>query len=217
VHCRSLIVQGWLALAQLLPAWASELAESKTNAGHIERDLKYEDIINGRLDDAGPPEDGRRLGLRLITPDNRAGYLEGAQARELLAPAATPEAFSFISNRLLVMKEAVLDFARRHGLPQPSWWGNATGGSQEGKSVELTNVAPRRAPITPAAAVVGTWTAPRPRKGPAPGTVDRFGESDRALFPEIERIMREGHETVHAAALELASARKIQGGGTPES
>jgi hypothetical protein len=133
--------RGWLTLAQLLPAWASELADSKTNADQIERDLKH----------------------------------------------------------------------------FPSWWGNATGGSQEGKSVELTNVAPRRAPITPAAAVVGTWTAPRPRKGPAPGTVDRFGESDRALFPEIERIMREGHETVHAAALELASAGKIQGGGTPES
>ena len=40
---------------------------------------------------------------------------------------------------------------------------------------------------------------------------------DRALFPEIECIMRDGHKSVHAAALELASAGKVQGSGTPES
>jgi hypothetical protein len=30
--------------------------------------------------------------------------------------------FSFVSSRILIMKEAVLDFARRHELPPPSWW-----------------------------------------------------------------------------------------------
>jgi hypothetical protein len=78
------------------------------------------------------------------------------------------------------------------------------------------DVVPQPAPITPGAPA-GTGTARRSRKGPAPGTVDRFGESDRALFPEIERIMREGRKSVHAAALEVASAGKVQGGGTPES
>ena len=126
--------KGWLTLAQLLPAWASKLAESRTNADRIERDLKQlliEDIINGRLDDAGPLADGRRLGLRNITPDNRAGYLEGHQARELLMPADTPAAFSFVSHRLVVMKEAVLDFARRHELPPPSWWTDASKATKE--------------------------------------------------------------------------------------
>jgi hypothetical protein len=66
-------------------------------------------------------------------------------------------------------------------------------------------------------APVSTRTAGQARKGPTPGAVDRFGESDRALFPEIERIMRESHKSVHAAALEVASAGKVQGGGTPES
>jgi len=119
----------WLTLAQLLPAWASELAERKKDANQIERDLGHiliEDIINDRLDDAGPLEGGRRLGLLLITPENRAGYLDGQQARELLMPAGTPAAFSFVSNRLLVLKVAVLDFARRHKLPPPSWWTDAS-------------------------------------------------------------------------------------------
>jgi hypothetical protein len=111
----------WLTVAQLLPAWAGELAEVLsesrmweihksrfdeslanlymrrfvlgwkmlglerslgsrivtyaddlviTNASKVEHDLKYflvTDIINGRLDDTGPLEDGARLGLRLVT------------------------------------------------------------------------------------------------------------------------------------------------------
>jgi hypothetical protein len=124
----------WLTLAQLLPAWASELAERKKDANQIERDLGHiliEDIVNDRLDDAGPLEGGRRLGLRLITPENRAGYLDRQQARELLMPAGTPAAFSFFSHRLVVMKEAVLDFARRHELPPPSWWTDASTATKE--------------------------------------------------------------------------------------
>jgi hypothetical protein len=122
--------KGWLTLAQLLPAWASELADGKTNGSQIEQDLRHfiiEDIMNGRLDDAGPLEDGRRLGLRIITPENRAGYLEGQQAGELLTLAReSAEEFSFVSHRLVLMKEAVLDFARRYQLPPPSWWTDAT-------------------------------------------------------------------------------------------
>jgi hypothetical protein len=121
--------KGWLTLAQLIPAWASELSDGKTNASQIEHDLKHfimEDIMNGRLDDAGPLDDGRRLGLRIITPENRAGYLEGQQASELLIRAReSPEGFSFVSRHLVLMKEAVLDFARRHQLPSPSWWTDA--------------------------------------------------------------------------------------------
>ena len=126
--------KGWLTLAQLLPAWASELAEGKRDANQIERDLRHfliEDIINGRLDDAGPLRDGRRLGLRFITPENRAGYLEGHQARELITAGGTPAAYSFVSNRLLVLKEAVLDFARRHKVPPPSWWTDASRAANE--------------------------------------------------------------------------------------
>src|SRR5262249_878023 len=44
--------KGWLTLAQLIPAWASELADGKTNASRIEHDLKHfimEDIMNEAL------------------------------------------------------------------------------------------------------------------------------------------------------------------------
>jgi hypothetical protein len=75
------------------------------------------DIINGRLDDSGPLVDGRRLGLRLITPESKAAFIEGAQ---LLDPIRTKEAW--LLHRVVIRKEAVLDFAQRHQLPSPSWW-----------------------------------------------------------------------------------------------
>jgi hypothetical protein len=119
--------KGSLTLAQLVAAWASELTKGQTSASQIENDLVHslmEDIINGRLDDAGPLEDGRRSGLRFII-ENRARYLEGRQAGEALEVAARSD-FSSFSHRLILMKEAVLDFARRHQLPPPSWWTDAT-------------------------------------------------------------------------------------------
>jgi hypothetical protein len=77
-----------------------------------------EDMKSGRLDYAGPLADDRRLGLRLITPDNRAGYLDGRQARELPMPAGTPRRiFVCFASALMMMKVAVLGFARRHELP----------------------------------------------------------------------------------------------------
>jgi hypothetical protein len=60
-------------------------------------------------------------------------------------------------------------------------------------------------------------SARKTRHGPARGAVDRFGKSDRALFPQMKRIMRTGPKTAYAAALELASAKKIMGTGTSES
>lgn len=55
------------------------------------------------------------------------------------------------------------------------------------------------------------------RRGPAPGTVSRYGEKDGALFSEIDRLMRDSHLSVHGAALELARAGKIAGAGTMDS
>lgn len=52
------------------------------------------------------------------------------------------------------------------------------------------------------------------RRGPEPGTLNRYGEADRALFPEIERIKREHLVSVTAAALMLAEG-KIEGKAVP--
>jgi hypothetical protein len=47
--------------------------------------------------------------------------------------------------------------------------------------------------------------------------VDRYSESDRKLFPELERIMRERKVSVTSAANILAEDNKIEGVGSPAS
>ena len=112
---------GWLTLAQLTRAWGPELA-NEGEADQSIQDLRHilmEDILNGRLDESGPLRDEQRSGLRLITPENKAGIIQGHHVRSLL-DISTP--ISWISHHVLVLKEAVLDFARRRELPPPSWW-----------------------------------------------------------------------------------------------
>jgi hypothetical protein len=78
--------EGWLTIAQLTHAWARELDESKGEASRLEHDLRrllLEDILNGRLDDAGPLREGRRLGLRLIIQNSPPAFLEGDQVKGL--------------------------------------------------------------------------------------------------------------------------------------
>jgi hypothetical protein len=118
--------EGWLTIARLAHAWAPELAGSKGDASQFERDLRQfllEDILNCRLDDAGPFREGRRLGLRLIIQDSPPGFLEGNEVKGLLGVWGNGP---YLWNRILVMKEAVLDFADRRQLPPPSWWADRT-------------------------------------------------------------------------------------------
>jgi hypothetical protein len=133
--------KGWLTVAQLVSSWAPELA-AKTNPARAEHDLMQvliEDIVNGRLDDAGPLTDGRRLGLRIITPEGQAGFIEGHQVRDLIVPGGIT---SFVTNRLVVLKDAVLDFARRHELPPPSWWADAANESNSTNDTATDAAAP---------------------------------------------------------------------------
>jgi hypothetical protein len=67
------------------------------------------------------------------------------------------------------------------------------------------------APITP-----GT-KLPRRRPGPKRGEVDRYGEADRGLFPELQRMMREENLSSTAAAQKLADLDKVGGDGTKQS
>jgi hypothetical protein len=66
-----------------------------------------------------------------------------------------------------------------------------------------------------------TGTGRKGPRGPQPGTLDRYGEADRALFPEIERIQRECNASVTAAALMLAEGKidgkEVPGAGAPLS
>ena len=104
--------KGWLAVNQLARAWAGELPGAEKDPKRFEQDLAHlllEDVANGRLDDAGPFVEGRRLGLRIVTPDFRAGFLEGRQILDALRSGGDAE---FLGHRIVVMKEAALTFAQ---------------------------------------------------------------------------------------------------------
>ena len=85
--------------------------------------------------------------------------------------------------------------------------------------VEIVELFAEQAILPPAspAATAGMDPSQRTRRGPQRGTVDRFGEADRALFPQMKRLVEKAHKSAHAAALELASAGKIKGAGTEKS
>jgi hypothetical protein len=53
------------------------------------------------------------------------------------------------------------------------------------------------------------------RRGPLPGAIDRY--NDEALFPDIDRMTVDERMSVHAAALKLAYAGKVEGIGSKES
>jgi hypothetical protein len=63
-----------------------------------------------------------------------------------------------------------------------------------------------------------THSPPRKsRRGPKPGTVRRFDEKDRALFPQIDRLVQEEKLSATAATRMLAEDRKVAGHGDPTS
>jgi hypothetical protein len=55
--------------------------------------------------------------LRLITPDHKAGLIAGHQLNDLMRTDR-----GRVMHNVVVMKEAVLDFAKRHRLRLPTWW-----------------------------------------------------------------------------------------------
>jgi hypothetical protein len=54
-------------------------------------------------------------------------------------------------------------------------------------------------------------------KGPVRGEIDRFGDADRALFPEIERLMKSQRRSVTEAVRILADEHKLAGRGSLDS
>jgi hypothetical protein len=150
----------FLTVPQLTGAWATEL-------GAPEYELRHElleDIVNGRFDASGPRYGGQQSGLRLITPpEGRVGFITGQEVRALIQPGLKPWPLDWI----VVMKEAVLDFARRRGLPPPSWWA-ASVGITPGAAPNVANAS--TAPVSgtaipePVPVISATPRGPRPRK-----------------------------------------------------
>jgi hypothetical protein len=60
------------------------------------------------------------------------------------------------------------------------------------------------------------WLSPS-RRGPAPGAIGRYAADDRALFSEIDRIMKETKKSVTEAVRQLDYKGNVKGRGTSES
>jgi hypothetical protein len=114
--------QKCLTIFELTRAWGSELAKGGGEAEQHVHDLTrilMQDIVNGHLDDSGPFWNGRRSGVGCITANYKVGFIEGRYLLELATSELTK---NWILHYVVVMKEAVLDFASRHEIPPPSWW-----------------------------------------------------------------------------------------------
>jgi hypothetical protein len=105
----------FLTLAELIVTWARELDPNDPTIVAALAHILKQDIANGRLDNAGPLENGETQGIYLITPANKAGYVKGRDIDLRILRT------DWISDQIIVMREAALDFARRQGIPL-SWW-----------------------------------------------------------------------------------------------
>lgn len=68
-----------------------------------------------------------------------------------------------------------------------------------------------------AAAGSGAAVAATSTQRPCTGHGGSLWESDRKLYPEVERLMRDEHKSATAAARQLAEAGQVVGAGTEES
>ncbi len=185
----------WLTVAQLVGAWGPELGRRVPDPSRVEPDLVHElleDIVNGRFDNSGPLREGHRSGLQLITPDCRAGFLAGHDVRDLIRFGIEP----WLLHRIVVMKEAVLDFARRRQLPPPSWWDTPVGAATDGVSVSADTT-----PISGATSQNPTLAISGRRRGPRP----KFERIREEMRKDIRQRRRTVTELQNMLEKELAS------------
>src|SRR5438128_1549057 len=101
--------QPHLTLAQLAHAWAPEVDPRDPDAVNRLAHILKLDIANGLFDAvAGKP------GFSIVMAGGLSGAINGRNAVEFLQA-------KLASDYIVVTKEAALDFARRRGLPAPSW------------------------------------------------------------------------------------------------
>jgi hypothetical protein len=190
--------QEWLTLDQLVRGWAGELPGAHSDPQRLEADLAhqlFQDIANGRLDETGPLVEGRRLGLRLVTPDFQAGFLEGKQVVDLLRSGWDAQR---LGHRIVVMKEAALAFAKIRRLPPPSWWHD-------------TIDAPLAAPGNPAGAAAPSNSVSTPKRGRRSVRLDKVKQSmledieqKRLTVPNLETMLEKEMEARYSVSRDTA-------------
>jgi hypothetical protein len=117
-----------------------------------------------------------------------------------------------------------LDKARRRLMASDDMTRESSPLPNEGvipRETEGRGLQQQRAGPMPAPSPTGAPLTSKRRRGPAKGGIDRYGEADRALFPELERIRRKHHLSLTAAAEKLAQGdiegEHVLGHGSPLS
>src|SRR5262245_155041 len=140
-------------------------------------------------------------------------------AFEVLAQAPSRRYYTDRTIQFLMMEiyhNQFIGLLSRNGLDWPNFWRAAV---EKPQQMEEEVQGPTGVPPVIAQAVDHgrSETVAKGPFGPEPGKLRRYEAADRALFPELERIMDEQQKSRWAAALDLAQAGKIKGFGTDES
>jgi hypothetical protein len=142
---------------------------------------------------------------------------------EKMAPPPVPaadEPVPVVSTASPVAKPPLVSAAKGKTAPAPVPVADEPVPAQSVLEVQLEPPPPATQPDESAVADTTKPVADRKRmkrRGPEPGTIDRFGDDDRALFPQVTRLMKKENLSRLQAATRLANASKVAGIGTIES
>jgi len=208
-------LRDWINFAEIAD-WCSELAGSIVSDEDA-RGSAYEklqaDLMLGDFEERGK---SRVLYLHPLT---RMARMTRDRARDFMELAPPETLKSEYWDHCWIPRHLFHRWLAKHNLStSPSRFEPLTEPSVQSKTpTPKTNdrsqstASPRTAPT------LQNKKAGRGRRGPEPGTLDRFRDVDRALYRDIERIVRKDRKSVSAAALELAEAGKVKGPGTATS
>jgi hypothetical protein len=150
---------------------------------------------------------------------------------EIAANIAAPLLPILVLARCWLMRERAAAWLELHSYRLPPYMAPDTSDSAQSATLadtaieqvtpslapEANAIAPQRTldDAEPTADAGATPAKPQRQRGPKAGTLDRFRDADRTLYPELERLMREPEtRSASAAALALARIGQVDGLGT---
>ena len=209
-------VRDWINFAEIAD-WCSELAGSIVSDEGA-RASAYEklqaDLMLGDFENSG------KTRVLYLHPWTRMAKMTRDRARDFMELAPPETLRSEYWDHCWIPRHLFHRWLAKHNLPispprfEPLTEASVTSKTSTPKAKDRSQITASRKSTTPT--LQNTKTG-RGRRGPEPGTLDRFRDVDRALYRDIERIVRKDRKSVSAAALELAEAGKVKGPGTATS
>jgi hypothetical protein len=202
-------LRDWINFAEIAD-WCSELAGSIVSDEDA-RASAYEklqaDLMMGDFEEKGKT---RVLYLHPLTPMAKMTRDRARDFMELSPPETLRSEYwdhcwipRSLFHRWLAKHNLPTSPSRFEPLTEPSAPSKTSTPKTKGRN--QSTASPRTAPT------LQNKKGGRGRRGPEPGTLDRFRDVDRALYRDIERIVRKDRKSVSAAALELAESGKVKG------